>query len=153
MRRFTVVCCMAMFFLLGCNRQPIHQTWNCLQTTQVNQDITATQNSIVVYSTPQSATSTGTITIENTKLNKSSVLKAELEFSRADSGKVIEMTLLSADLNIVKDELDLLSDGRARALFPEVGGTISGEIIYQSEGVQRVRYDNGAILECTSQGV
>ena len=68
MRRFTVVCCMAMFFLLGCNRQPIHQTWNCLQTTQVNEDITATQNSIVVYSTPQSATSTGTITIENTTL-------------------------------------------------------------------------------------
>ena len=56
-------------------------------------------------------------------------------------------------LNIVKDELDLLSDGRARALFPEVGGTISGEIIYQSDGVQRVRYDNGAILECTSKGV
>lgn len=153
MRRFTVVCNLAVFFLLGCSGQPEQQTWNCLKTTQVNEDITATQNSIVAYSTPQSAISTGTITIENTKLNKSSILKSKLTFSRADSEKKIEMTLLSADLKIVKDELDLLSGGRARALFPEVGDTISGEIIYQKESVRRVKYDNGAILECTSLDV
>lgn len=153
MRRFTFICYLAIFFLLGCKEQPKQSTWNCLQTAQVSEDITATQNSIIVYSTPQSATSSGTVTIENSKLKLSSVLHSELTFSRTDSGNKMEMTLLSADLDIVKDELDLLSDGRARALIPEIGGSISGEIIYQKDGFRRVKYDNGATLECSSVDV
>jgi hypothetical protein len=136
------------YTLFGCNQQPQQQSWNCLKSTQINSDMTATQNSLVNYSTAQSAKSSGTVVIENATLKKSSVLKTELTFSRSESGKKIKMTLLSADLTVVKDDLDLLSNGRARALFPDIGSSISGEVIYDQAKVQRVKYENGEILEC-----
>jgi hypothetical protein len=148
MRRYSLIGLVMLLPLIGCNEPPQQQSWNCLQSAQINSDMTATQNSLVEYSTPKSAKSSGTVVIENAKLKKSSVLKTELTFSRSDSGKKIKMTLLSADLTVVKDELDLLSDGRARALLPDIGSSISGEVIYEQGKVQRVKYENGEILEC-----
>lgn len=143
------ICFLVLSSVLSCKEQQQYQSWSCLQTNQINEDVKATHESIIVYSTPQSAKSSGTVVINNQKLNKSSVLKSELSFSRSDSGKNIEMTLLSKDLNIIKDELDLFSDGRAEALLPDIGSSISGKVIYEKDRVRRIQYENGEMLECT----
>lgn len=148
MRRYSLIGLLVLFYLFGCNEQPQQQSWNCLQSAQINSDLTATHSSLVNYSTPQSAKQSGMVVFENAKLKKSSVLKTELTFSRSDTGKKFKMTLLSADLTVIKDELDLLSDGRARALIPDIGGSVSGEIIYEQGNEQHVEYENGDILKC-----
>ena len=153
MRKIILLSVSTLFFLIGCEEAPNEETWHCLQENQISPELIASQKSTVVYSTPQTAKSSGIVTIQNTALNKKSELKSELTFSREDSGKKIKMTLLSADLEIVTDELDLLSEGRAQALLPEVGTSISGEIIYQDSETQKVKYENNEVLECTLQDV
>jgi len=153
MRKLIILSFSITLFLLGCKEAPNEETWHCLQENQITPELIATQNSVIVYSNPGAAKSSGIVTIENTLLDKKSVLKSDLTFSRSDSGKKINLTLHAADLEIVKDELDLLSEGRAKALLPEVGTTITGEIIYQDSGMRSVEYENGEILECTLQDV
>ncbi|AUC88687.1 hypothetical protein CW735_11260 [Alteromonas sp. MB-3u-76] len=153
MREKILLSVSTLFFLIGCEGAPNEETWHCLQENQISPELIASQKSTVVYSTPQTAKSSGIVTIQNTALNKKSELKSELTFSREDSGKKIKMTLLSADLEVVTDELNLLSEGRAQALLPEVGTSISGEIIYQDGATQRVKYENNEVLECTLQDV
>ncbi|GHB80235.1 hypothetical protein GCM10008107_32030 [Psychrosphaera saromensis] len=148
MNRVFLVSALIVIVLFGCKPNTSVEVWNCFQETKINEDWIGISESTSEIRDGVYGETNSTVIVREISTNKESLLKSKVTFDFHKDGNSVEQTLITADWEIINDELNVFSEGRASNLLPSIGSTLYGTQESLDNGAVKTTYDSGLTTEC-----